>query len=245
MIAPLLEAYPDAINIRDGSGYLPVHIAAEYSSVHVFRMLAEENMANLTLTSDDHHRDFHVSIAHLAVKSPNLDILRYIQSVRPELLLSMDNAQKLPILFLAYGDLTSSMSVASEILRFLLQHCRSIIPEKAVAVGSDPFGYLELYETLTNAEREYDLDLQYPRRLLLLARHPSLCLPEVLKDLNYSARRGALFLFFHHPNRNPNPPPPASLFPSSTNTAIGTIIFSRIRNGPGSKELIRTIIGFL
>jgi hypothetical protein len=137
------------------------------------------------------------------------------------------------------------MSVASEILRFLLRHCRSIIPEEAV--GSDPFGYRSFYRALSDAEEEeegLDLDLQYPRRLLLLAGHPSLCLPEVLRDLNYSARRGALFLFFHRHLPN-NPPPPATPSLSSTNTATGATIFWRIRDGPGSTELIRAIIGFL
>ena len=86
------------------------------------------------------------------------------------------------------------------------------------------------------------MDLQYPRRLLLLAGHPSLCLPEVLRDLNYSARRGALFLFFHH---RPNLPPLAFRSSPTTNTATGATIFWRIRDGPGSKELIRIIIGFL
>jgi hypothetical protein len=75
------------------------------------------------------------------------------------------------------------------------------------------------------------VNLEYPRRLLLplLADDPSLYMPKFLKELNYSARRGALFMFFH---------------PLSTDTSVVNI-FLRIRNGPGSKELIRAIILFL
>ena len=136
---------------------------------------------------------------------------------------------------LNYFELDSPMSVASNFLRFLLEQYRSISPLTIIAADDEdddyPFRYQDLYQTLTDTEEERGLDLQYPRRLLLLAGHPSLCLPEVLRDLNYSARRGALFLFHHH---HPN---------SFEDPLIS--IFWRIRDGPGSKELIRAIIGFL
>jgi hypothetical protein len=87
---------------------------------------------------------------------------------------------------------------------------------------------ISLYENLTDAEVKFDINLEYPRRLLLQAGHPSLCMPKVLEELNYSARRGALFMFFH---------------PPCADSSVD--IFLRIRNGPGSKELIRAIISFL
>eukprot|EP01036_Dinobryon_divergens_P033707 gene33707-43565_t len=239
-IENLIIARPEAVKICiSSSGFNPMHLAC-MANARV-EVIAEENIANLTVMMDDGHCDSVEStfVAHIAVRFEQLDILRYIQSVKPELLLSEDSIEDLPISYMVYDYLSSPMSVASEILRFLLHHCRSIIPEKAV--GRDPFGYKAFYRALSDAEKEgLDLDLQYPRRLLLLAGHPSLCLPEVLRDLNYSARRGALFLFFHH--HLPNPPPPA---PSSTHTATGATIFWRIRDGPGSKETIRAITGFL
>eukprot|EP01036_Dinobryon_divergens_P032267 gene32267-41819_t len=164
--------------------------------VQISQMIAEENMANLTVMTDGLLWN---SVAHRAVQFQDLDILRYIQSVKPELLLSKDFAEELPINYLTIAVLSSPMSVASEILRFLLRHCRSIIPEKAVGRA--------FYRALTYAEEKE-------------GGHPSLCLP------------GALFLFFHrhHPNHFDDP-------------LIS--IFWRIRDGPGSKELIRAIIGFL
>eukprot|EP01036_Dinobryon_divergens_P031125 gene31125-40476_t len=274
-IENLIIAKPERLNILTTEfGLNPIHLACltngrvdvvhllmdhlpldersvKYASVQIFQMIAEENMVNLTVMTDEPislRRS--ASVAHIAVQFQKLDILRYIQSVKPEVLLSKDSADELPIsylTFLALGNLSSLMSIPSEILRFLLHHCRSKV------VDSDPFGYSyrAFYRILTNAEEDEEdclgLDLQYPRRLLLLAGHPSLCLPEVLRDLNYSARRGALFLFFHHHLPNPPlaPPPPASLSLSSTHTATGATIFWRIRDGPGSKELIRAIIGFL
>ena len=132
---------------------------------------------------------------------------------------------------------TLPMSTNSEIFRFLLRYNRTIF---SVTAGDGDDDDKSLYENLTDAKIAEGRNFNYPRRLLLLlVGHPSLCLPEVLRDLNYSARRGALYLFFyrHHPN---NPPSP-----SSTITATGATIFWRIRDGPGSKELIRAIIGFL
>eukprot|EP01036_Dinobryon_divergens_P034755 gene34755-44947_t len=151
------------------------------------------------------------------------------------------------------------MSVRSEILRFLLRHCPTITEADYHAIEKDDDEDDEEEEDIAHCMRlqpmqrrkkkeGLDLVLQYPRRLLLLAGHPSLCLPEVLRDLNYSARRGALFLFFHRHHQPPNPPPhppPLSPSPPSTNTATGATIFWRIRDGPGSKEFIWAIIGFL
>ncbi len=67
----------------------------------------------------------------------------------------------------------------------------------------------------------------YARRLLLLAGASSLY-PGVLQEMNYAARREALLLFH-----------------SSSSSALGPSIFSRICNVAGGPELMRTIIGFL
>eukprot|EP01035_Chromulina_nebulosa_P036480 gene36480-49135_t len=75
MIATLLAAYPDAVNIRDRSGCLPIHIAVKYASVQIFQMIAEENMVNLTVMTDEPislRRS--ASVAHIAVQFQKLDI---------------------------------------------------------------------------------------------------------------------------------------------------------------------------
>ena len=78
-----------------------------------------------------------------------------------------------------------------------------------------------LYDYLSAA----DVRLAYARRLLLLAGASSLH-PGVLQEMNYAARREALLLFH-------------------SSSAVGSSIFSRIRNGAGGPELMRTIVGFL
>jgi hypothetical protein len=103
------------------------------------------------------------------------------------------------------------------VLRFLLRHCPGL------AAAQDTNGKT-LYDYLS-AE---DVGLAYARRLLLLAGASSLY-PTVLQEMNYAARREALLLFHS----------------TSSSSAVGPSIFSRIRNGAGGPELMRTIVGFL
>ena len=243
MASILIAAYPDAVDIRNVYWWLPIHHAAVHAPVQVFQMIAEKNMANL---SDDRYA---VSATKLAIQNQNFANLRYIHSVKPELLMEKSiRGGKAVINCLEPVYLTSPVSDASDILRFLLRHYRTINTETTTDDedddddDDDSFGYREFYETLSRAEEV--LDMSYPRRLLLLAGHPSLCLPEVLHDLNYSARRGALLLFFYH-HHPPTPPAAGTTVAAATRRAAADNIFSRIRDGPGSKELIRTIIGFL
>ena len=249
MVSTLLAAYPDAVNIRDTLRTLPIHYAAAHAPVQVFQMIAEENMANLTAVDS---RGW--SVASMAVMYMRLETLRYIQSIRPEVLLL---GLPPPIVHLvnthclkSYAELCSPMSACSEILRLLLHHYGTVIAKTTEHHGGgggeeedgDPLGYRALYKKLTDAEEKKRLDLSYPRRLLLLAGHPSLCLPEVLRDLNYSARRGALLLFYHH---HPTPAAAAGTTAAAArDTRDAADIFWWIRDGPGSKELIRAIIGF-
>eukprot|EP01035_Chromulina_nebulosa_P015547 gene15547-20606_t len=197
MVSILLAAYPDAVDIRGCERCLPIHIAAASASVQVLQMIAEENMANLSALTGDGNG---YSVAHLAVRNVNLENLRYIHSVKPELLLVRDQSGEVAMSQLVafqspgdrlYDDLSYPMSVRSEILRFLLRHSQSIThaniaAETAVNAEDDPFGYTSLYENLSYAEVEFGINLEYPRRLLLLAGDPSLCMPKVLKELNYS-----------------------------------------------------------
>ena len=113
----------------------------------------------------------------------------------------------------------------SDVLRFLLNHCRGL------AATQDENGRT-LYDYLS-AE---DVGFAYARRLLLLAGASSLY-PGVLQEMNYAARRKALLLF--HSSTS------SSSSSSSSSSTMGPSIFSRIRNGAGGPELMRTIVGFL
>ena len=182
-----------------------------FASADVLKLIAEENMSNLSVVLPSHG-----SAAHWAVLMYRLENLRYIHSVMPELLSSVDSLNRTPIHFLtvkAKNSLHHPLSVASDLLRFLLRHCPSL------ACAKDYYGRT-LYDLLSAKE----VGLSYARRLLLLAGASSLY-PGVLQEMNYAARREALLLFHSCVTR-----------PS---------IYSRIRFSVGGPELMRTIISFL
>ncbi len=80
----VLAAYREAVNIPNKHGYLPIHFAAKFASVDVMKMIAEENMSNMSAIST-----LEGSVAHLTVWRSSLEHLQYIQSVMPEQLLSL------------------------------------------------------------------------------------------------------------------------------------------------------------
>ena len=110
MIAALLAAYKDAVNIAEHAGMLPVHHAALNGCVEVLKMIAEVDISNLSIVSPGEHG----SVAHCAVENSRLDNLRYVHSIVPEILSSVnDNLESV----LHHG------WHCPEILRFLLCHC--------------------------------------------------------------------------------------------------------------------------
>eukprot|EP01036_Dinobryon_divergens_P037194 gene37194-48607_t len=140
-IETLIAAQPDAVH---SSSYNPfqlacvanarvevLHLLHDHFPLWVFQMIAEMNMANIAAV---YHRGD--SVTQMTVYHRRLDILLYIHSIKPELLL------------------------------------------KKIWQDDDPFGYQSLYENLTDAKIAEGRNFNYPRRLLLLAGHPSLCLPE-------------------------------------------------------------------
>ena len=209
-------AFKEAVNIPDDDGWLPIHIAAQVAPVDILKMIAEENMSNLSVIvpSDG-------SAAHMAVFGRRVDNLRYIHAMLPELLLSVYNSNETPLHDLidqndvdkSLGYLTCPLSAASDVLRFLLRHCPSLASTK-------DSGGNTLYDRLP-ADNP---GLVYARRLLLLAGASSLY-PGVLQEMNYAARRAALLLFY--------------------SSATEPSIFSRIRHAAGGPVLMRTIVTFL
>ena len=80
------------------------------------------------------------------------------------------------------------------------------------------------------------------RRLLLIAGAPSLH-PELRKEMNYKARKDALFAFFGDRAAAAGKNQSSSSFSSSVGG--GPDILYRIRSGPGSVELMIHIVSFL
>lgn len=233
----IVKEYPQYVDHEDEKGYRPIHYAAKFASVQALQMIAEANMDNMSAATTD----LVLSIAHMAVIGLRIENLRYIHSIHPDLLLKEDSEGRLPISYLSLPIIISEMEIKdfmdpmsrrSEILRFLVTVWPSIIEEKSYPYfGEDGFverkGLRIIYDNIIT-KVNYSVNLEYPLRLLLMTGDPSLSDPQTLKtliDLNYSARKIALFVFFRHD--------------------YGMDIFSRIRKGPGGIELIRIITTFL
>ena len=211
-VAMVLATHRKAVNMLNYHGFLPIHTAAKFASLEAMKMIAEENMSNLSVISPACG-----SVAHMTVYQNHLENLQYIHSLAPELLLSVDKLNQTPLHYLGTRNLSPPLSVKSDMLRFLLRHCPSS------AAARDNYG-----RTLYDYLPAKDVKLAYARRLVLLAGASSLY-PGVLQELNYAARREALLLFHF----------------SSSSHVTKPSIFSRIRNGVGGPELMRTIVCFL
>jgi ankyrin repeat protein len=174
-VAMVLAAYREAVNIPNYLRLLPLYMAVIYASADVMKMIAEENMSNMSIIFSNY------SVAHFAVQRCSLEHLQYIQSVMPELLLSLSDFSRTPLHYVLYygTNLSCPLSSASDVLRFLLRHC----PGLAAAQDDDGLG---IYDYLR-------AKFTYARRLVLLAGASSLY-PGVLQELNYAARREALLL---------------------------------------------------
>ena len=237
----LLEAFPDAINTPDFDGRLPIHVATVQCSVEILRIITEANPDNLSTVIRKRR-----SVAHCAVISRTFENIGYIHSMMPELFLAMDDKQQTPLhAFLKYD----SKYRANDIVRMV-----SLVPETArhVDINGDNLLHILLKrngkgeETLlrlllrlipggalaTNNQGQTPYDLldagnlahNDARRLLLLAGAPSLH-PETRQQMNYQARKGALFAFF------------AGVFEPN--------IFYRIRDSGTGIVLMRQIVSFL
>ena len=249
MVSILLKAFPGAVDIHDNDlEILPIHYAAEYCETNILQMIADANPAHLTAMNDNE------SLAHFAVNSGKISNLRYIHSKVPEQLMSIDHKNCTPLrraiedyydnnfieavaslapeavlirdtdgnnLLHIWVEMEKPQTRQDTLLRLLIR----LIPRGALAVnydGQTPYDILNPNDPGNNTAR----------RLLLLAGAPSLH-PETRQQMNYQARKGALFAFFaprggeHHSGGE------------------GLDICRRIRHGAGAMEIIRQIVSFL
>ena len=216
MMVMIHSAYREAVNVPNDDGVLPIHYAAQCAPFELMKTIAEDNINNLSVIVP-----IYGSVAHMAAQDCSIEKLRYIHSLMPQLLLSLDASNNTPLHYLIDDDdsnrslrrLISPLSDASDVLRFLLRHC----PSLATAKNSDG---ITLYDRLPAVSV-----LLYARRLLLMAGASSLY-PGVLQRMNYAARKHALLLFY-------------------SSSAMGPSIFSRIRHAAGDMSLMRTVLSFL
>ena len=250
----LLQAFPDAVNIPDDDGWLPIHVAAENCSVDILKIITEANPEHLSATIPNTG-----SVAHCAVLSGRIKNTLYIHSIMPELFHTLNEDRQNPLHlatekldWYANDEFDTLVSLVPETasnvdfngnnllhtlniamiqtieedqLESLIRHLLRLIPGGALATnnqGQTP------YDLLNRDIAAYDT----ARRLLLLAGAPSLH-PETRQQMNYQARKGALFAFF------------APRGGENQSGGEGLDICHRIGHGAGAREIIREIVSFL
>ena len=219
MIPYFLEANKEAVNIRDSFGQYPIHVAAWYSTLENFKLIAEANMEHLRAMTNSG------SVAHMAVRGNKLDILRYIHSLAPELLLSVDNKEYNPMqvsVMIETCDATlvkalyalepRAAAVTSKDKFTLLHHifygARCLDLDDPMSDGAEVLRFLLriLPDGLTaeneHGETPYDSLVSndqffcaYGRRVVLQAA-PKTFEPKMRRALNYLARRNVLLALF-------------------------------------------------
>lgn len=135
LVLILLQAYPDAVNISDGDGKLPIHIAAQHCSVDILRIIAEANPENLSLTTP-----IHGSVAHCAAHSGSLENTRYIHSMMSELFHTVNDRYQTPLHI-----------VTERFSSDLIEDMVSLVPETARIVDANGNNLLHI---LLGRERE-------------------------------------------------------------------------------------------
>ena len=232
IIQILLEVYPDAINTPDTDGRLAIHVAIEQSSLEIVKIITEANPDNLSNIIPSRG-----SVAHCAVFSQTFDIVRYIHSMMPELFLTVNDKQQTP--------LHTSVGVDGKYRTDDIERMVNLVPETATHVDINGDNLLHALLKRDGEEEEnvirHLLRLipggalatnnqgQTPYDLIHKDRAPFIqgrrLHPETRKQMNYQARKGALFAFFagvYEPN-----------------------IFYRIRNTGTGIVLMRQIVSFL
>lgn len=121
------RSYREVVNIPDARGCFPVFVTSQFAAADVKKMIAEDNMPNLWVIVPSEG-----SAAHSAIHLYRLDNLRYKHSVTPEILLCLlDLRIQTPLHYLCRTvagilRIASPLTAASDVLRFLLRHCRSL-----------------------------------------------------------------------------------------------------------------------
>jgi len=207
----LLNAYPESATSRDAQGNLPLHLAANYCTLEVFKLI---RAASPTAMYDQH--DTALSPLLLAIYGNRLDLVDYIGREYPGCAEVVTPSGQLPLhiaalkticsifqpLILAYPKAIISPDIYGHLPIHLLlmnrtaincnledsmEFLRHMIHHYPQCVG--------IYDTYGHTAYSLAVNYHYPdivKRLLLRAM-PWLG-PQVLSDLNYNARRLAMFL---------------------------------------------------
>lgn len=250
MISILLKAFPGAMNMRETRNMmLPILFAAEFCRMEVLRLIVEADPAYSMRSSE---------LAHHAVASGDLSKVRYLHSLMPSLLLSVDDKNRTPICWALirlncdYKFFQAVLALAPHAVEmvdmdsntllhiFLAQLNETAEPIESIDVidmvrlllRRVPGGALAVNvqgHKPVNVLDSHDCRYKFLSRILLMAGAPYLY-PDARKQMNYEARKVGLFAFLGPRGKDRN---------SRMN------ICSRILQGAGATELMRHVISFL
>jgi ankyrin repeat protein len=82
LMSILLQINSNLVNAPNWDGMLPIHLAASCSTVEVMQMLYEYSSSSINFIVPRWG-----SVANMAARSQKLDILNYIHTINPELIL--------------------------------------------------------------------------------------------------------------------------------------------------------------
>lgn len=210
IIFEFLSIYAEAVRVKNSSGLLAIHLAAEHSTVETVKLLLEtypESRFEVAYGTPLHHavsgcrsdivtyfcqnypecakltNTDGLTPLHHAVTNADLSIVKTLYNVYPEAVRFFSNNKKLPLHMFTIEEFSYNIAETDpdvDILRFLLK----VYPE-AVDIpneeGMTPYAMCPLENTLF-------------RRLMLRAK-PQLNYAEFI-ELNYRPRRMAMFLSY-------------------------------------------------
>jgi hypothetical protein len=239
--------------VKNNSGHLPIHLAAEYSTLNVVELLLELNPELFYEKTRDGLNLLHMVLNDDRLeKAPANAKVQYLCDHHPDLLQMVDNRGRIPISLLSHCDL-KSIKIMCEKDNTIVKHvCHSqdidldrklplhyhliygISPFFSnVSNRADCFRYLlGLYPAAAGIKdgrnrSPYDYAVGYLDvyfvRLLLNADHA--IEPEGRRHLNYAARREAMFLAFRALSSNYNPSIWVKLRYESRDSLVHTISY--------------------
>ena len=189
----------------------------------------------LTMTDDDGNNLLHTLVSRWCISKDDGAIeetMRFLLRSIPGGAIATNNAGQTPFDVLNSNNTATDWSIAKK-MKALFSSLRGAAMsggDVSSSGGSSRGGGDE-------EEKILDSILFVLRRLLLIAGAPSLH-PALRKEMNYTARKDALFAFLADRKADGNQNS------SSSSSGEPDILF-RIRNGPGSLELMKQIVSFL
>jgi ankyrin repeat protein len=222
IVEELLLVYPDGVHVENSEMFLPVHIAAQYSTVDVLKLLINLHPESVTtVASDGSGTPLHRAIdghneavvnylcntfpnclkipdgqgylpLHVAAGCDNINMLKVVYHLYPDAIKTFSGDGRLPLHFFAIDEYDEDIS-ENDGAADILRFLIKAYPESVDIPDANGCTPFSLCRT----------DSAFCRRLFLRAK-PSLNYEEYVQ-LNYAPRKMAMFLSFAAINADGEP----------------------------------------